>query len=338
MNEQRPKSPSTSRTQSRSRRPRQSSQRPHQRPEGRQRRSQRVYVPRKKRLVILENRHSSAFREDAVAKLASFLREKNFDVELLQPQGPKAMAIEASRAIARKPFAMVAAGGDGAVNLVARALVGSGVRLAIFPLGKFNNIFTSLYGPPSMARAREVIISDQTRTIDCGKVSGQPFFGSIGLGLLPALQQALENRSLPRFAMGWTRLVAQTVAEISRDHTPVKIDSYRFDLQSLLVNVNLLSYSVGLPLAPAALTDDHKFEVTLDMGVEGAPLSKVIRDIYKRKYFFDDGVRLYRGEEITIGSVKGRTLYLDGELIEVPTNTLEITFYSKRLKVCSPAN
>lgn len=247
------------------------------------------------------------------------------------------MAIEASRAITRKPYALIAAGGDGAVNLVARALVGSGVRLAIFPLGKFNNIFTSLYGKPSPARATEIIMSDETRTIDCGKVSGQPFFGSIGLGLLPALQRALENRSLPRFGMSWGRLVAQVVAGIERSHTPVKVDSYRFDLQSLLVNVNLLSYSAGLPLAPAALSDDHKFDVTLDMGAEGAPLSKVMRDIYKRKYFFDNGVRLYRGEAITIGSVKGRTLYLDGELIEIPTNTLEVTFYSKRLKICSPA-
>lgn len=326
MNDQQPgrPAPRTRGTQARSRRP---NQRPHQ----------RVYRPRKKRLVILENHHSSGYREGAVDQLASTLREKNFDVERLQPASPKAMAIEASRAITRKPYAMVAAGGDGAVNLVARALVGSGVRLAIFPLGKINNIFISLYGKPSAAKAIGIIMSDQTRTIDCGKVSGQPFFGSIGLGLLPALQRALENRSLPRFAMGWSRLVAQVVAQLKRDHIPVKVDSYRFDLQSLLVNVNLLSYSAGLPLAPAALSDDHKFEVTLDMGVEGAPLSKVMRDIYKRKYFFDNGVRLYRGEEITIGSVKGRTLYLDGELIEVPTNTLEVTFYSKRLKVCSPA-
>ncbi len=294
-----------------------------------------MYRPRKKRLVVLENHHSSCYRKSAVDQLVSTLREKNFDVERLHPENSKAMAIEASRAIKRKPYAMVAAGGDGAVNLVARALVGSGVRLAIFPLGKFNNIFTSLYGKPSPGKAMEIIMSDETRTIDCGKVSGQPFFGSIGLGLLPALQRALEVRSLPRFAIGWSRLVAQVAAEIKRDYTPVKVDSYRFDLQSLLVNVNLLSYSAGLPLAPAALTDDHKFDVTLDMGADGAPLSKVMRDIYKRKYFFDNGVRLYRGEEITIGSVKGRTLYLDGELIEVPTNTLEVTFYSKRLKVCS---
>ncbi|MFQ5606655.1 MAG: diacylglycerol/lipid kinase family protein [Candidatus Zixiibacteriota bacterium] len=299
-------------------------------------RSARPYSPRKKRLITLENPESSLFRGSVIDDFVRKLNERGYDVERVRPSGPKAMATEASRAIKKKPYAMIAVGGDGAVNLVARALVGSPVRLAILPQGRFNNIFNSLVGAPSSARALEAITSEKVQALDCGKVSGQPFFGSIGLGLAPALQRALASRALPRFSIGWSRAITRALAETDRSRTPVKVDSYRFDIDSLLINVNLLSYSAGLQLAPSALADDHKFEVTLDMGVEGTPVAKVVRDIFRKKYHFDNGIRLYRGEEITIGAVKGRTLYLDGELIKVPTNTLEVTFYSKRLKLCVP--
>lgn len=246
------------------------------------------------------------------------------------------MVTQASDARKRKPHAMIVAGGDGAVNLVARTLVGSPIRLAILPLGKCNNIFRSLIGPPGLDRAFEALISDSTRKIDCGKVSGQPFFGSIGLGMLPALVRSLDSRALPRFSFGWSRLANRADADIDKAPMGVKVDSYRFDLEPTIVNVNLLPYSFGLPLAPSASPDDQKFEVTLDIAAEPGTLSKFVRSLLKRTQRYDGAYTLYRGDEVTIGSVKDRTLYLDGELIKVPTNTLEVRLYSKQLRICAP--
>lgn len=300
------------------------------------RRSARSFTPRKKRIILLENLSAYNYNAADVERFIEELRAKNFDVTRLQPGAPSDMARAASAAIKGKPHALVAVGGDGSVNLVGRALVGSPVRMGILPQGKLNNIFSSLIGKPNLNHSLASLMEHKTRLIDCGKVSGQPFFGSVGLGILPAIQKELNDRNRPRLSFGWSRLVSQAASTVKREKTPIKIDSFRFDVEPALVNVNLLSHSAGLRFAPTAISDDRKFEVTIDMSSNGNSVSKVISDINKNKYFFDEEVRLYRGEEITIGSVKDRTLYLDGELISVPTNTLEITLYDKKLKVCAP--
>jgi diacylglycerol kinase family enzyme len=253
----------------------------------------------------------------------------------LTPADPHEMVTVAADARKRKPHILVAAGGDGAVNLVARTLIGSPARLGILPLGRFNNIFSSLIGKPSVSLALSAL-GDNYRSIDCGKVSEQPFFGSIGLGLIPALAESLAAKSTPRFALSWSRLAASAVAGIERSRMPVRVDSYRFDLEPAVISVHLLPRNFGLTFAPSALLNDQRFEVTLDMSVDSEPLSKFVREVYKGSHHFDGDLRMYRAEEISIGGVKGQKLYLDGELIDVPTNTLEIKFYSKQLRVCTP--
>jgi diacylglycerol kinase family enzyme len=215
-------------------------------------------------------------------------------------------------------------------------LIGSDVRLAVLPQGKCNSFFTSLIGKPLPSLALESFKSGATRSIDCGVVAGQPFFTSVGLGLLPALCEALAERSLPRFGIGWSRLASKVAAGIERHRTPVRIDAYRFDLEPMMITVSILPYCLGLNLSPTAIPDDHKLEVTLDMGGDNEPPSKFIREVYKQSHHFDNGIRLYRGEEIIIGSTKGRMLYLDGELISTPTNNLEIGIQNEQIQVCFP--
>jgi diacylglycerol kinase family enzyme len=290
----------------------------------------------RRRVTLLVNAAASKHQPSTVLEFARLLSAGGYEVETLHPETSAEMASQAVAAAKKRPLALVAVGGDGAVNLVARALIGSDVRLAVLPQGKCNSFFTSLVGKPSLSLAVEAFKSGAARAIDCGAVSGQPFFTSVGLGLLPALCEALSERSLPRFGIGWARLTSRVAAGIQRHRTPVRIDAYRFDLEPMMITVSLLPYCLGLNLSPTAIPDDHRLEVTLDMGQENEPPSKFIRDIYKQNHRFDNGIRLYRGEEIIIGSTKGRMLYLDGELISTPTNNLEISIQREQILVCLP--
>ena len=308
-----------------------------ERPSQRQysRATNKTRVPRTRKIIVLINKNATYYRESDIKKFISGAESNGFTVETITPTSPQEMVNAAAETRKHKPHILVAAGGDGSVNLVARTLIGSPGRLGILPLGRFNNIFTSLIGKPSVSLAIKAL-SGGYRSIDCGKVSEQPFFNSIGLGLAPALAETLESRFTPNFAISWSRLAARAASQISRSSMPVRVDSYRFDLEPALIGVNLLPKNFGLAFAPSALPDDRRFEVTLDMSTDGEPLSKFVRSVYKGSCYFDEDIRMYRGEEIIIGGVKGQKLYLDGELIDVPTNTLEIKFYSKQLRVSIP--
>ncbi|MFQ5608436.1 MAG: diacylglycerol/lipid kinase family protein, partial [Candidatus Zixiibacteriota bacterium] len=246
-----------------------------------------------------------------VDRFIAGLSENGFIVDRIRPEDPREMVNAASEARKKKPYLFVAAGGDGTVNLVARTLVGSPFRFAVFPLGKCDNFFRSHVGAPTQENALKAILGGETRSIDCGRVSKLPFFCSLGLGLLPALTDELKSKSLPRFGIGWSRLVGKVEPAITRRETPVKIDAFRFNVSPKTLSVNLTPYSVGIPLAPSARADDEQFEVTLDMSSDNAELARYLREIVKGSYNFTDQIRMYRGKDISVGSVKGRRLYLD---------------------------
>ncbi len=247
----------------------------------------------------------------------------SFDQALVQLKG----------IVQRHPEAIIACGGDGTVNLAAQTLIRRTTGLGIFPLGRFNNIYFSLHGKPNLSRSVEHILSGQSKKIDHGLASGRFFLGSVGLGLIPEIFEHINKGRVPRFGLGWSRLAAQSAAAVSAKEVSIKIDSFRFDLMPRLLNINLLPYSVGLPIAPACIDDDGKGEVIFDIGHDKAILSSFIRMIYKKKYIYSDEIRMFRGSKITISPIPRSKLYIDGEIVEHPLDVLEIEFFEKKIRI-----
>ncbi len=229
----------------------------------------------------------------------------------------------------------MACGGDGTSNLTARAAIEANLPLGILPMGRFNNIATSLGLTGGMRQAIDKIISRAYRNVDSGMAAGQLFIGSVGLGLIPRMARLLEQRSEPRYGIGWSRLASQAVTEPTAAKTIVKVDSFRFEIAPTILNINLLPYALGLPLTPASLFDDGRAEVVFDVDASPAELSSFIRQTFQRKHIYGQSVRLFRGSVITLQNVRNRALYLDGELLDVPASIVEIEIAEKRLKIYS---
>lgn len=229
--------------------------------------------------------------------------------------------------------ALVACGGDGTFNLVARPALEADLPVGLIPMGDKNNIARSLLGSTNTDEAARKIISGNFRKIDSATASGQTFFGSIGIGFIAQLASLLEHRPTPRFGVGWARLGAQAAAEVPMEDSIIKVDAFRFEVHPLIFNVNLLTWSAGLPLSPVSVPDDAQAEVIFDHGDQMGSLGQFVRQIAARKYLYGDAIRLYRGTTITVQPVHGRRLYLDGELIEIPHNVLEVQIGQRQVKV-----
>ncbi|MFH1687389.1 MAG: diacylglycerol kinase family protein [bacterium] len=228
---------------------------------------------------------------------------------------------------------LVACGGDGSFNLAARAALRASLPVGILPMGRDNNIAHGIYGTLSPEAIIPRLLAQTYAAIDSATVGGQVFFGSIGLGLLPRLARLLDGNKPPRFALGWSRLAAQAAAEVREHKTIVKVDAFRFEITPRLMCINLLPYSLGLRLTPASIADDQLAEVVFDVGPDSKHLPGFVVHIARGNYCYGGQVRLFRGKTITIQPSRGSTLYLDGELVDVPDNILEIEVGSEQLKV-----
>jgi len=309
------------------------------------RRQQRAKKPH---FAILVNKKAENYDSRAVEKLTKAIKAAGGYHSVFEPPGAADLLRQAEVAVdLRKPTgnlqlpfarggkitALIACGGDGCFNLVARTAMKADIPAGVLPLGKLNNIARFLYGTLDQAQVIKRLISGAYEKVDCGRVADQIFFGSVGLGFISHLAQELEGKAVPRFAIGWSQLGSRTASNVPLKKTILKVDSFRFEASPVIVNVNLLPYSAGLPISPASIADDGMAEIILDQGNNPGDFSAYTRLIFKRNYLYGNEVRLYRGKEITIQPLRGRTLYLDGELLKLPTDILEIRIENKKLSV-----
>lgn len=100
---------------------------------------------------------------------------------------------------------VVAAGGDGTINAVAQATLGTGCAFGVLPQGTFN-YFSRTHGIPSdTAEALQVLLSESPRAVQVGLVNERVFLVNASMGLYAKL---LEDREAFKAQYGRHRWVA----------------------------------------------------------------------------------------------------------------------------------
>lgn len=297
---------------------------------------------------ILVNRTAKNYDRSQVSRLLDAIRKNNHYYTIVEPATAadllhRAEALAGTRRFRRRLTpdeqrrgeisALIAAGGDGTVNLVARAALNAGMPLGILPMGRQNNIAASLYESVKPDKCIAKILEKKTKRIDYATVANQKFFGSLGLGLIPNLEKILSHNGKPRFGFGWSNLGAKAAAGCTIRNSIIKVDAFRFEISPLFLNINLLPYSAGIKLSPVSGPSDGLAEVIFDINIKPKEVGGVLKSLTKGNFVYGDDIRLFRGRRISIQPTSGLTMYLDGELLELPTDFIEVEVGSKHLMV-----
>lgn len=152
---------------------------------------------------------------------------------------------------------VVAAGGDGTINTVAQAALGSGCTFGVLPQGTFN-YFSRTHGIPSdTAQALQVLLAGHSQPAQVGLVGEQVFLVNASLGLYP---QLLEDREDWKRQLGRSRLVAfgAGLVTLLRGHRNLRLQvesegqTRELRTPTLFVGNNALQLrQLGLPEAEA---------------------------------------------------------------------------------------
>ncbi len=89
---------------------------------------------------------------------------------------------------------IVAGGGDGSINAVTSALIGTNKRLGVLPLGTLNHFAKDLNIPLDMEAAAQTIIDGHEKRVDVGEVNGRIFLNNSSLGLYPMIVREREEQ------------------------------------------------------------------------------------------------------------------------------------------------
>jgi diacylglycerol kinase family enzyme len=146
-------------------------------------------------LPVLVNGASGAGHGDGdAAKLEAVLRAAGAEPRIEVVADGSALIAKARELAREKPERLVAAGGDGTISAVASVLAGTGVALAVLPLGTLNHFARDLGIPADLEAAARVALGANVREVDVGEVNGRIFINNSGIGLYPAMVRRRERQ------------------------------------------------------------------------------------------------------------------------------------------------
>ena len=212
------------------------------------------------RLVFIVNTAAgSVAPENKRAAIEGALAEagRKGELRFVCPTDLAQAAEEAAFTALHRRSAVVAVGGDGTLNAVARAAHAHGCAMGLVPQGTFN-YFARTHGlPEDAAEATRVLLHGAPMPVQVGVVNEQLFLVNAGLGLFPEM---LKDREAYTARFGRHRLVVlfASATTLLRTHRPLRLrirceGSVReITTPTLFVDNNQLQLErLGLPEAEA---------------------------------------------------------------------------------------
>ena len=129
----------------------------------------------KKRVVFIVNPISGTqSKKSVVEKIEKYADGETLDIRIVPTQYVGHANQIASECVQEGVDIVVAVGGDGTINEVARSLVHTPVTLGIIPCGSGNGLARHLRIPMDVKKAIETINRGVVETIDYGKINDIP--------------------------------------------------------------------------------------------------------------------------------------------------------------------
>ena len=238
---------------------------------------------------------------------------------------------------------LFAAGGDGTVRSCAEALAGSGVPMAILPLGTANLTARALGVPARPGRAVEAGFGGRDRAIDLGHLTrvegagGTWFAAMAGIGLDAAVVAAAGEQLKRRF--GWAAYAAAGMRKLT---TPLHEFTVRLDdaeplrrrARSVVVaNAGLLPG--GFTLLPGARLDDGLLDVGI-LAPSGAwDWIRLAGRVLARDRRQDRALQRLQARRVRISADGVLPRQVDGEIIP-PGRALSVSVCPRALVVRLP--
>jgi diacylglycerol kinase family enzyme len=160
---------------------------------------------------------------------------------------------------------IVVAGGDGTIDSVAGAIIGSSATLGIIPTGTRNNVAFNLGIPNTVAEAVSLLREGRRLKIDVGYLesggTGRWFLEAAALGLLSDLYSAADN--IQHGDLAQIANLLSTFASSTPSRLNLTLDRYsQFDMSAYMVLIaNMPFIGPHFRISPDVSYNDHRLDV-----------------------------------------------------------------------------
>lgn len=233
---------------------------------------------------------------------------------------------------------VVAVGGDGLINEVARGLTNSNTAMGIIPYGSGNGLARHLKIPLNTTKAIEILNNFNTINIDTFIINDEHLFCNMagtGFDALVAKKFALSKK---RGFIKYLRIIIKEFIKFKPREYDLLIDDKKIILKAAMVSfANSSQFGNNAIIAPTASVNDGKLDVCIlkDFKWYQAPYVgfMLLAGLIHKTSF----INYFKATDVKIIIPDGGVCHLDGDPMDLG-NYLHIKLHKKLLKVVVPNN
>ena len=208
---------------------------------------------------------------------------------------------------------VVAVGGDGTVNEVARSLIHTNTALGIIPCGSGNGLARHLYIPMSPEGALQVLSDCHIEELDYGVIDQVPFFCTCGVGF----DAFISDRFAKSNRRGLLTYIENTLKEglkYKPDTYEITIDGERQVYKAFLIAcANASQYGNNVYIAPHASMSDGLMDVTLMEPFTMLEAPQIAIQLFNKTITTNSRIRSFRCQHLHIKRSSPGVIHFDGD-------------------------
>lgn len=268
----------------------------------------------KKKAVFIINHISGTSDKAAIPGLIDqYLDKTQFEYEIAVTQYAGHASEIAAKAKDDGVDVVVAIGGDGTVNEVARAIVHSSTALGIIPCGSGNGLARHLLLPLNVRKAIEVINRCEIRQLDYGIINDYPFFCTCGMGFDAFVSM--------KFAEAGKRGPITYVENVLREGLKYKPETYTIEddngtlqYKAFLIScANASQYGNNAYIAPQASMSDGLMDVIIMEPFDVFEAPQISIEMFSKTLDKNSKIKTFRTRHLHIRRDKPGVIHYDGD-------------------------
>ena len=268
----------------------------------------------KKRVTFLVNPISGTHSKQEVPELIeATLNRELFDHKVLFTEYAGHAAELARQQADEQTDIVVAVGGDGTVNEVARSLVHTQTALAIVPCGSGNGLARHLCLPMDICKSIEVINSCRIEAFDYGIINGLPFFCTCGMGFDAFISLKFAEAG-KRGPITYVENVLKEGLKYKPETYEVKDDTGTHHYKAFLIAcANASQYGNNAYIAPGATMTDGEMDVIIMEPFNALEAPQIAADLFMKTLGNNSKIKTFRTKHLQIHRKAPGAIHYDGD-------------------------
>lgn len=231
---------------------------------------------------------------------------------------------------------ILAVGGDGTINEIARAMLNSDAVLGIIPKGSGNGLARELHIPMDTKGALEVIRKGRVSIIDSCMANDRIFFCTCGVGFDAAVSLKFANEK-HRGSLTYIKNTIEEYLSYKPEAYELLVDDDQTIKEKafLVACANASQYGNNAFIAPHADIQDGKMDLTILTPFTPLDIPPLAIQLFTKQLDRSSKIRSMKARELTIIRQESGVMHLDGEPV-MADKRIHIKVMPQTLKVFIP--